>query len=85
MGMSDEDRKKAEELYKNCIAGMEDLKGENPGMENPFLLACNQMFKDFEGVCQEKAEGSAGPTSGGPEDENFMNVLNQFAKDLLSG
>jgi len=27
---------------------MGNLEQENPGMENPFLLACNQMFKDFE-------------------------------------
>ena len=38
----------AAKLFEECMKGMGGLQQENPNMENPFLAACNQMFKDFE-------------------------------------
>lgn len=67
-------------------------------MDNPFLQACNQMFKDFENVQKEdKTKGQqqqpnpgAGlfgfmDGAGDANDENFKNMLNNMAKDLLNG
>lgn len=36
------------------MKSMGNLQEENPNMENPFLLACNQMFKDFENIDKEQ-------------------------------
>ena len=63
---------------------MENLTKDNPGMENPFLLACNNMFKDFENIIKEEKEpaattnGSKTQTDAGTgegDDEGFNKLL----------
>ena len=86
--MNDQQLKDAEALFKQCMENMDGLNKENPNLENPFLLACNQMFKDFEKETQnvKDAQGqtsSDGKAAGG-DDETFMNLLQGFAKDLMS-
>jgi hypothetical protein len=34
---------------------MGNLQEENPNMQNPFLAACSQMFKDFEQIQKDDA------------------------------
>jgi hypothetical protein len=36
------------------MKSMGNIQDENPNMENPFLLACNQMFKDFENIQKDE-------------------------------
>ncbi len=50
------------------MADLGNVKNDNPNAENPFLLACNSMFKDFEKVSQEGAGGEN-------ENETFMKLL----------
>ena len=40
----------ANKMFEEMMKDMSVLQGENPNTENPFLLACNQMFKDFEDI-----------------------------------
>ena len=56
-------------MFQQCLKGMEEVDKENPNAENPFLLACNQMFKDFE------KETGANEGENKAEDETFMNML----------
>lgn len=46
--MNEAEMAEAEKLFAECLKGMTGLQQDNPNMENPFLAACNQMFKDFE-------------------------------------
>jgi hypothetical protein len=50
MPLNEEEMKEASKLFEEVMNEMGTVQGENPSMENPFLLACNQMFKDFEGM-----------------------------------
>ena len=121
--MNEADMAEAAKLFEECMKNLGDVQQENPNMENPFLAACNQMFKDFEQIQKDDVKktapssGATGPTSGMPtggpglggfpgmppgmgglgglggmpgmegmeNDPTFMNLLNTFAKDLLSG
>jgi peroxin-19 len=50
--------------------------------ENPFMQACQQMFKDFENVSKESGGSAQGdPTS----DPQMMSFLNNFAKEFMGG
>ena len=40
----------AAKLLEECMKNLGNVQAENPNMENPFLAACNQMFKDFEQI-----------------------------------
>lgn len=42
--MGDNEMQEAQKMFEEMMKGMGGLQQENPGMENPFLLACNQMF-----------------------------------------
>ena len=54
MPLNPDEMKEASKLFEEAMKEMGTLSDENPGMENPFLLACNQMFKDFEGMSKEQ-------------------------------
>ena len=41
MPLDPEEMKEASKLFEEVMNEMGGLKDENPGMENPFLLACN--------------------------------------------
>ena len=59
--MNEADMAEAAKLFEECMKGMGDLNQENPNMENPFLAACNKMFKDYEQVQKDdvKKAGTA--------------------------
>lgn len=50
MPMGEDDMAQAAKMFEDVMKSMGNLNTENPNMENPFLLACNQMFQDFEKV-----------------------------------
>ncbi|CDW87143.1 UNKNOWN [Stylonychia lemnae] len=99
LNLGEGDMAEAQKLLEECMKSMGNVQDENPNMENPFLLACNQMFKDFENIQKEDKQSnptSQGNATGGgqsipgmeglgADDPMFMNLLNNLAKDLLNG
>lgn len=50
MPLKDDEMKEASKLFEQAMKDMGAAEGSS---ENPFLLACSQMFKDFEGMGKE--------------------------------
>lgn len=77
MGMSEKEMQEAQKLFEACMGQM----NENPsdGTQNPFLLACTQMFKDFESISKEEPSSQGAPQG----DDKFSSLLNSLAKDLM--
>src|SRR4051794_41058485 len=73
--------KEASKLFEEVMKEMGAAEG---GSDNPFMQACSQMFKDFEGMTKDEVSGAQGLPTGGNSDA-FMSLLNNMAKDLMSG
>lgn len=60
-------------------------EGDSSSMANdPFMMACSQMFKEFDKVSKENGETPADGAKKDGEDQILMNFINTFAKDILS-
>lgn len=72
--------------------GAEELgEGANAGGDNPFLQACNDMFKEYEKVTKEGGAGGTNAGLGGlgagflGGDDELAKLLSSFTGDMLNG
>lgn len=70
-----------EEIMKGAGVDPSAADSGAAASENPFMKACQQMFKEFDAA---KATDS-GPEGGAEkEDPQLMNFLNMFTKELMN-
>lgn len=53
MPLNDDEMKEASKLFQEVMNEMGVQEEQNPGMENPFLMAATKMFKDFENISKD--------------------------------
>jgi hypothetical protein len=54
LGLGESDMQEAQKIFEDCFKQMGGVKNESTDMSsNPFLMACSQMFKDFEHIQKE--------------------------------
>lgn len=70
MGMSENEMKEAQKMFEDVMKQMGNMQDEGTGtgnMENPFMAACSEMFKDFENIQkQEKTTNTSNAPGAGP-------------------
>jgi hypothetical protein len=65
-GLNPDEMAEASKLFEDVMKEMSNTTAENPVMENPFLMACSNMFKDFENIEKEEKNKT---TEGAKEEE----------------
>lgn len=66
----------------NNLGGQGFDQSEEGMSDNPFMQACNQMFKDY---AKDSSSSGQGETDGlgGAGDAGIMNLIKQLTKDLM--